>query len=298
MTDKIAVDLGNVQKTLFLPLWGRATESKKAQPLLVDQTAVRIMAQVNYDFSSMAKRLSPVTQAAWIMRSLHTDRVVRAFLAKYPQGTIVNLGCGLDTTFERVDNGHLRWYDLDLPDVIGLRRNLIQETSRRRFIASSFLEEGWLKDIVVESQALFIAAGVFYYFTEAEIRGFLGRLADRFPGSEVVFDVASPVGVRTANQVVIRNGGLDEKSYLTWALASPSVITAWDRRFRIVALLYYFGEQATAFPLTTRLVGKFSDLLRIQYMIHLENQRVPVQKPPEQAQTAADRAENPSLAHV
>jgi O-methyltransferase involved in polyketide biosynthesis len=274
MNDKIAVDLGHVQKTLFLPLWGRATESKKAQPLLVDQTAVRIMEQVNYDFSAMTKRLTPVTQSAWIMRSLHTDRVVRAFVAKYPDGTIVNLGCGLDTTFERVDNGQLRWYDLDLPDAIALRRNFIRETDRRRFIASSFLEEEWLKDIVVESQALFIAAGVFYYFTEDEIQGFLRWLADRFPGSEALFDVASPLGVTTANRMVIRNGGLDEKSYLTWALASPKVITGWDRRFRIVQLLYYFGEQATTFPLMTRLVGKLSDLLKIQYMIHLENQRV------------------------
>jgi O-methyltransferase involved in polyketide biosynthesis len=274
MTDKIAVDLGHVQKTMFLPLWGRATESKKARPLLVDQAAVRIMERVNYDFSAMAKRLSPVSQAAWIMRSLRTDDVVRAFLTKWPQGTIVNLGCGLDTTFERVDNGRLRWYDLDLPDVIALRRQFIPESARRRFIASSFLEESWLNDIAVEGRALFVAAGVFYYFTEEEIRGFLVRLADHFPGSEVLFDVASPAGVRTANQMVIRSGGLDEKSYLTWALQNPRAITGWDRRFRIVSLLDYFGDRAATLPLATKLVGKLSDFLRIQYMTHLENQLI------------------------
>ena len=191
-------------------------------------------------------------------------------MERYSRGTIVNLGCGLDTTFERVDNGRLRWYDLDLPDVIALRKRFIQESDRRRFISSSFLEAGWLDDIVVEGQVLFIAAGVFYYFTEPEIRGFLSRIADRFPGCQAVFDVASPMGVSTANRMVIRTGGLDERSYLTWALKSPQAISAWDERFRIVALFTYFGEQAAALPLTTRLVGKFSDFMKMQYMIHLE----------------------------
>jgi O-methyltransferase involved in polyketide biosynthesis len=269
MTEKIAYDLGNVQKTLFLPLWGRAAETRKARPLLKDQTAVRIMAQVDYDFAAMTANISPVTQAAWVMRSLCTDGVIRNFLARYPRGTIVNLGCGLDTTFERVDNGHLKWYDLDMPDVVELRRKFIQESDRRRFIASSFLEEGWLEEIAVESQVLFVAAGVFYYFTEPEIRRFLTRLADRFPGCETLFDVASRMGLRAANQVVIRNGGLDEKSYLTWALESAKVITAWDSRFQIVKLLYYFGAQAAALPLSTRLVGKLSDMLKVQYLVHL-----------------------------
>jgi len=270
MTDKIAVDLGHVQKTLFLPLWGRATESARARPRLVDHTAVRIMQQVDYDFATLAKRMNAVSQAAWIMRSLITDGVIRAFLAKFPDATIVNLGCGLDTTFERVDNGQVRWYDLDMPDVIALRRNFLLESERRHFIASSFLDQAWLESIVVKSQALFVAAGVFYYFTGDEIRGFFQRLADRFPGCEAVFDVASPTGVKTANRYVIRDGGLDERSYLKWGLKKPTDITAWDRRFKIVNIFCLFGKRATSLPLRVRLAGLLSDRLKIQYMIHLK----------------------------
>jgi len=61
MTEKITVDLGNVQKTLFLPLWGRAQESKKDKPLLVDPTAQAMLDKVDYDFSSLAASLSPLT---------------------------------------------------------------------------------------------------------------------------------------------------------------------------------------------------------------------------------------------
>ena len=84
----------------------------------------------------LTDNLSDLTQMAWIMRSLCIDETVRIFLEKYPQGTIVNIGCGLDTTFDRIDNGTVRWYDLDLPDVIELRRQFIGETERRSYYSA------------------------------------------------------------------------------------------------------------------------------------------------------------------
>lgn len=89
----------------------------------------------------MAQSLDQLTMFAWIKRNLICDRMVRSFLTRYPEGTIVNIGCGLDTTFERVDNGKLRWYDLDLPDVIELRSKFVAQSERRKFIAASFLEK-------------------------------------------------------------------------------------------------------------------------------------------------------------
>jgi O-methyltransferase involved in polyketide biosynthesis len=269
MAEKVAVDLGSVQKTLFLPLWGRAFESRKASPLLVDVTAQSIIDRVDYDFSIIAENISKLSQLAWIMRSLCIDDAIRAFLARYPDATIVNIGCGLDTTFERVDNGSLTWYDLDLPDVIELRRRFIAETDRRHFIVASFLEEGWLKEIKVAQNVFFFAAGVFYYFEEQEVKGFLTRVANAFPGSEMMFDVSSPRGVKVANQMVIKNTGLDEKSFLTWGLDSPATISSWDKRFEIVNCDYYFGRRARSLPLNVRLVGLLSDFLKIQYMIHM-----------------------------
>jgi O-methyltransferase involved in polyketide biosynthesis len=133
VTEKISIDLGSVQRKLLMPLWGRAVESRKKHPLLVDKTAEAIIEQVNYDFSAMGQNTSEVTQLAWIMRSIYVDEVVKRFLTKYPHGTIVNIGCGLDTTFDRVDNGRLIWYDVDLPDVISLRKIFVSETKRRQF---------------------------------------------------------------------------------------------------------------------------------------------------------------------
>ena len=273
MSEKITVELGNVQKTLFLPLWGRAAESKKENPLLVDQTALRIIEAVDYDFSTLTNNLSDLTQMAWIMRSMCVDEAVRAFLAKYPQGTIVNIGCGLDTTFERIDNGSVVWYDLDLPDVIRLRRQFIQETERRKTISASFLDKRWLNEICVNENVMFIAAGVFYYFEESEVKEFLVRLADRFPGSEIIFDASSPYGIKTANRMVIRRSGLDENSFLKWGLKNAESLAAWDKRFHVLSTHYYFGKNGRHFGLRIRLIGWISDRLKVQYMVHLQMMR-------------------------
>ena len=267
MPERVDVHLGDVQKTLLLPLWGRAEESRKPKPLLVDEAAVKIMAEVAFDFSPLARDIDALTQLGWVRRSLLYDRVVRDFLRLHPEGTIVNIGCGLDTTFERTDNGRLRWYDLDLPDVIALRRRFVEETERRRFVAASFLEDDWLDLIEVSGNVLFMAAGVFYYFEEPEIKAFIVRLADRYPGSEIVFDASSPVGVKICNKRVVDRSGLDERSHLVWGLRRTDDIASWDPRIRILDTYHYYRTEVSG--LRNKLMGMLADFLRIQYMIHL-----------------------------
>ena len=268
MSDRVNINLGNVQKTLFLPLWGRAVETRKRSPLLVDETAVKIIDQVDYDFSQITQNMDDLSQIAWIKRSLICDQVIKKFLVSFPEGTIVNMGCGLDTTFDRIDNGKLKWYDLDLPDVIELRRKFIKENERRKFIASSFLEKGWLENIEVKGNVLFIAAGVFYYFKEHQIKDFIIRLADQYPGSEMFFDVCSPVGMRIANKKVVESSGLDEKSHLTWGLENKKDILTWDSRIKIIGTYYYF--RTLRIGLRNILMGMLSDFLGIQYMLQLK----------------------------
>ena len=98
MSERDAVDLGDVQRTLFLPLWGRACESKKDHPLLVDEMALEIIERVDFDFSTMARNITELTQIAWIMRSMQVDGVIERHLEEHPRATLVNIGCGLDTT--------------------------------------------------------------------------------------------------------------------------------------------------------------------------------------------------------
>lgn len=261
--------LGSVQKTLLLPLWGRAVETRKPHPLLVDSAAVRIIDSIAYDFSTIAAHISFLSQLSWVARSLHIDRTIHQFLARCPSATIVNLGCGLDTTFERVDNGRLCWYDLDLPDVIELRSHYIQQGPRRQFIAASILDDVWMNSLANVDSVLFVAAGVLYYFSESEVKTVLRKLADRFPGSELVFDACSPRGVKMANKRVIRAAGMDEDAQLKWGLTKAADICAWDPRFTVLAEYPKFHGIKRTFTLKEKFGTLISDALRIMTMVHL-----------------------------
>lgn len=269
MPERIAICLGNVQRTLLLPLWGRALETQKKEPLLRDRTAVDIIDKIDFDFSTIAANLSEISQLGWIVRSLLIDRIIGRFLEKYPRATIVNIGSGLDTTFERIDNGLIRWYDLDLPDAIELRKEFIAESERRKFISASFLDDSWLDLLPIADNILFIAAGVFYYFEELQIKGFFKKIADRFPGSEIAFDASSPAGVKMANKMVIKNSGLDEKSFLKWGLKSAAEIQSWDSRIEVLAEDLFFKNVGRDMDFRTKFGTWLSDLLKMQYLVHL-----------------------------
>lgn len=261
--------LGSVQKTLLLPLWGRAVEAAKPHPLLVDETAARIIAAIDYDFSTIAHNISRITQLCWIARSLHTDRAIRGFLERHPAATFVNLGCGLDTTFDRVDNGRLRWYDLDLPDVIELRSQYIPACPRREPLACSLVDDEWPRRIEAADSVFFIASGVLYYFEQKQVKAFLARLADHFPGSELLFDACSARGLRAANRKVIKAGGMDDAAVLKWAIERAGEIALWDRRIDVVSEYPMFRDMRRSLSVKEKWGTLLCDRLRIMSMIHL-----------------------------
>jgi len=262
-------DLGSVQKTLLLPLWGRAVETRKPNPMMVDETAVRILDQAGYDFSMIAANMSFVTQLAWVVRCVHSDRTLRAFLARNPDATVVNLGCGLDTTFERVDNGRLQWFDLDLPDVIALRRTFIHESERRRFLAFSLLDAAWLDCVNRARPVFFTAMGVLYYIPGPDLRSLLKNVADAIPASEMIFDACSAFGLRTANRRVIRDGGMSDSAKLVWAIENPHELETWDKRIALLESYPLFRGAKRGRSFKEKWGMLMSDTLRVMTMVHL-----------------------------
>jgi O-methyltransferase involved in polyketide biosynthesis len=141
---KLNVSLGPVQETLLIPLLGRAAETRRSGGLINDPRAVEIVNQLDYDFSKWKKSQS---LAGCVLRTRMFDDDVRDFLAHNPDGTVVEIGCGLNTRFERLDNGQAQWFDLDLPDTIALRRQFFEDVPRRTMIAASVLDSGWVGQV-------------------------------------------------------------------------------------------------------------------------------------------------------
>ncbi len=123
------------------------------------------------------------------------DRRAAAFLAEHPDGVIVDLGCGLNTRFERIDNGRVKWYGLDLPEVIALRKELLDETPRSHLLGCSVLDFSWMDALSGQAgkPILFLAEAVLVYLEEADVKRLVQTLAGRFPGAELVCEAYSPV---------------------------------------------------------------------------------------------------------
>ena len=176
--------LGAVQQTLFIPLAARARESRKKRALLRDPKAAEIVASVDFDVAKYGQGWGGFIT---VPRTAIFDTWVSDFLAVHPAGTVIEIGTGLNTRFERVDNGRVHWIDLHLPDTIELRRKFFADTGRRRMLAASALDEDWL--VTVQDSAgpyFFVADGVLAYLAQAP--QVIGRIAGRFPGALIAFD--------------------------------------------------------------------------------------------------------------
>jgi len=186
MEDKHQARLGAVQETLFIPLAARARETQRKHPVLRDPRAVQLVRSIDYD---TAKYDQSAGGLVTVLRTAIIDFWVRSFLAAHPAATVVELGTGLNTRFERVDNGQVHWFDLDLPDTIELRRNFFADTGRRRMIAASALDQAWLPAVAASrGPYFFVADGVLVYLPEDQVMAMLARIAERFPGSLIALD--------------------------------------------------------------------------------------------------------------
>ncbi|HUH69930.1 MAG TPA: class I SAM-dependent methyltransferase [Mycobacterium sp.] len=186
MTDKIPARLGAVEETLFIPLAARARETGKKHPLLRDAKAVEVMESIDIPVGKYHRGWGSVVM---VLRTTVFDAWVKSFLDHYPTGTVIEIGTGLNTRFERVDNGVVRWFDLDLPDTIELRSQFFANTDRRRMLAASVLDENWIDQVsACPGPYFFVAEGVLVYLPEDHVRRTLSRIVERFPDSSIAFD--------------------------------------------------------------------------------------------------------------
>jgi O-methyltransferase involved in polyketide biosynthesis len=216
VADRQQAQLGAVQETLFIPLAARARETRKKRAVLRDPKAVEMVESIEFD---IGKYSGAAGGLVIILRTAIFDSWVRSFVAAHPGGTAVELGTGLNTRFERVDNGAVHWIDLDLPDTIELRRRFFADTERRQMIAASLTDEAWLQTVADSpGPYFFVCEGVLAYLTEQEVTGALRRIAERFPGAYVGFDTYSRWAVKQQHRMAARRNAT---ASLGWACDDP-----------------------------------------------------------------------------
>ncbi|MEM7201342.1 MAG: class I SAM-dependent methyltransferase [Planctomycetota bacterium] len=227
----VAVELGPVQETLLIPLLGRAEETTRRGGLVDDPKAVEIVAQLDYDFDKW--RGGPSMRVS-SLRTRMFDENVTAFLEEYPEGTVVEIGCGLNTRFDRVDNGRVRWFDVDLPDVIALRRRFFEDRERCKILEGSVLDTDWHDAVAaIGGPCCFISEAVIIYLEKVDARAAITGIAQRFPGAWLLTD--------TTPQRFIDNQGthdamrhLGQESWCRWACNDPAELETWGAGLHLV----------------------------------------------------------------
>ena len=268
---RIKIELGSVQETLLFALWCRAKESKKDKPYLLDPKASEIVHQLDYDFSRMDKAISEYIVLVSNITCRYCDDAIKRFIAGHPKATVVNIGAGLDTTFYRVDNGSLRWYDLDLPDVIDLRQKLMPETDRSRCIAKSVFDFSWFDDIAAPQDGLFMfARGVLCYLDAKELKRLFSALAVRFPGAEMIFNSYNAIGRWGGNHLAVRRAGIRDAPP-KWAIPRAAELTKWDSRIEVIDEWPVFSRvpRDQSWKWSTVVITNLFDWFKCMKMTHL-----------------------------
>ncbi|HEX6446511.1 MAG TPA: class I SAM-dependent methyltransferase [Streptosporangiales bacterium] len=218
-----AYDLRGAKGTLLYTLYGRALDNRAAHPILGDRWAGEVI-----------EKLGGVT---WRMRMGATDRYViairadrldgwtRRFLDAHPDANVLGLGCGLDSRVFRIDPAPtVRWYDVDYPEVVELRRRVYPERAGYRMIGSSVTDLDWLDEVSADRPTLVVAEGLFMYLPKDDARRLVATVAERFPSGELAFDVMVPWSARFS-----RLFGLH-----VWGTNDPHEIEGWGRGVRLL----------------------------------------------------------------
>jgi len=254
---RILVDLSGVEETALLTLYARAIESQSENPILKDKKIEMLVQQLDPLLekldSKMADRLKkraidPRLTVHMQLRAKKYDNYALSFLEKYPGGVIINIGCGLDTRFFRVDNGQFHFFDLDLPYMINLKRQLLEENEHYHMIGQSVLDFEWMDPIADLNQpTLILAEGVFMYLTEVNVKELVLELHRRFPDSELVCELTNLTWVEGfwGKMAALKMKGrfnIREDADFMFGVSKASDFESWGEGIEFLEKWFYMEE--------------------------------------------------------
>jgi O-methyltransferase involved in polyketide biosynthesis len=227
--------LTNVPETMLVPLFLKAKETKE-NGIISDSKSVDILGEIDYDFSKLEKDW--VTQISVAIRTYLFDQILITQTAALNQSIVVNLGAGLDTRQERFPNH--KWYQLDLPESIAIRKHFFKN-DKTKLIAKSILDFSWINEIEERENILFIAEGLFMYFSEIEVKSILGQISRHFKDSFIAFNTLNKYLVKKKHPSIDPN-----KAPFKWGIRSIEEIEDWElgwKQFQTFYPLDYYKSR-------------------------------------------------------
>ncbi len=243
---KYHIEKNTVQETLIIPLYARKICSERFPHLFKDEEAVRICGMLDYDFTAKAKKMNSSVGLFGALevaqRQYDLGWEVHAYLSEHPNASVVNLGCGLDDTFRKCDNGSCNGFNIDMPDVIKVRNELLPEGEREENIPCDLNDFFWMDKITetnpVENGAVFFASGVFYYFKTEDVKKLVCKMTEKFPGSVLVFDSCNQRGAKLMTKTWLKEAGIKDVSAF-FSLEDEAPLNVWSSSIKSVSSKSY-----------------------------------------------------------
>lgn len=227
-----------VAETLLIPLYMRAKESRRKKPILCDKFAEQLVESIEYDYSNFDE--AKLSEVGCVVRGWYFDNAIRRFIAAYAHPVVVNVGCGLDTRYQRIgDDGKTVFYEMDLPEVIAMRRQLIPEPENEHYLPASLLESDWmdqLRAVHPDGEFIFVVEGVLMYFHEEQVRAFLNNIAIRFKGGELWFDVC---GTMMSKRGVKPDSLRKHKAEIRSGVDDGHIVEQWESQLHLLEQTNY-----------------------------------------------------------
>jgi len=276
------IELPEVAKTGLLTFYCHVIESQNPDPILRDEKAVEISRQLNPVLANSSSQLlrnlaiGKVSKELVVhitLRAKKYDEYASAFLKNHPDGILVNIGCGMDSRFHRVDNGRMTCFDLDLPEMIEFKKLFYTETDRYHFISASVFDYAWMEQVakIGKQPILIMAEGVFMYLDPVKVKELVLKLQSRFPGSELVCEVVTEFFTRKPwNRMVamkMNQHGVGKDAAFTFGIKNCREMETWHSGIEYLDDWSYFD---THHPRLGRvgMMGKVKFLRDVQYTVH------------------------------
>ena len=277
MAETIHIERGSVQETLIIPLYGRKLCAEQFSNLYQDEYAGKICDSIDYDFTDLEKKKnSSMYQFGGLesaMRELDMIWEINDYLKIYPTAAVVNLGCGLNMTGRTADNGQCYIYNLEFPEAIKSRNEMIPAGEREENISCDLNDFEWMDRIDGTGGAIFYAAGVFHYFTTDQIKSMVTTLAERFPGGRIIFDTVGKFGRDVLMKGTLKNLGMNDISGL-FCIDYKEELEGWSDKVKLATRRSYMQGY---YPLEDpnvkgihRFLAKLCDSLAKMYINRME----------------------------
>lgn len=224
MSEKIT--LTGVPETMMQTVYARARESA-GRGAIRDETAEQIIGSLDYDFSLAEK--DTAMRSGVIARTIVLDRLVGAWLGRHPGTVVVNLACGLDTRCYRM-KGYQHWYNLDLPETITVRQQLLPESGAISQLAMSAMDDWGAAIRETDAPALVIIEGLTMYLSEADVRRIFEVIAARLPKVGVFVETMNPAVAKRFKERSIEGS----HAKFTWGVKDGRALAALLPGFRFV----------------------------------------------------------------